>query len=280
MTSALRNPNDRWWVWCAAIACAFVAGACGYYDDTSEVVTPAPPGADASVRGTITYRERIALSPDAVVTVQLRDTSLADAASVLIAEQTISNPGQVPIDFELRYVSDEIDDRNVYSVSAVITEGDGRMAFTNDTAFDVITRGNPRRVDMTLVMVEPPPELAPAGWSRTDPDRVETPVHATDVRMIWEGATGTKSSGYLRVLFVTSSEDGCYRIGREEAVRSGGRFEVTVTAWVPAPVPWAQDCSERDLELDAIVHLGDGFISGETFEVVLNGERAYSFTAP
>lgn len=106
------------------------------------------------------YRERIALSPDAVVTVQLRDTSYADAAAVLIAEQVISNPGQVPIDFNLRYASDEIDDRNTYSISAVITEGDGRMAFINDTAYDVITRGNPRRVDMTLVMVEPPPATA------------------------------------------------------------------------------------------------------------------------
>ena len=68
----------------------------------------------------------------------------------------------MPIDFDLRYVSDEIDDRNTYSISAVITEGDGpRMAFTNDTAYDVITRGNPRRVDMTLVMVEPPPEVTP-----------------------------------------------------------------------------------------------------------------------
>ena len=263
-----------------AIALALVAGACGYYDDNTEIVTPAPPGADASVRGTITYRERIALTPDAVVTVQLRDTSLADAASVLIAEQIISSPGQVPIDFNLHYVSDEIDDRNVYSVSATITEGDGRMAFTNDTAYDVITRGNPRRVDMRLVMVEPPPELAPDGWSPTNPDRVEAPVHATDVAMIWESSTGSQSSGYLRVAFTTSSEDGCYHIGREEAVRNGSRFEVAVTAWVPAPVPWAQDCSERDLELDAIVHLGDGFISGETFEVILNGQRTFTFTAP
>lgn len=261
-----------------AIALALVAGAC-VYDSTTEAGLE-PVGADASVRGTITYHERIALTPDAVVTVQLRDTSLADAASVLVAEQIISSPGQVPIDFELRYVSDEIDDGNTYSISAVITEGDGRMAFTNDTAYDVIIRGNPRRVDMTLVMVEPPPELAPEGWSPTDPDRVEAPVHATDVAMIWEGATGSQSSGYLRVAFATSSEDGCYHIGREEAVRSGGRYEVTITARVPAPVPWAQDCSERDLELDAIVHLGDGFISGETFEVVLNGQRTFTFTAP
>ena len=259
----------------AAVGLALVAGACGYYDDSTEVINPAPPGADASVRGTITYRERIALTPDAVVTVQLRDTTYADAAAVLIAEQIIASPGQVPIDFDVRYPSDEIDDRNTYSVSAVITESDGRMAFTNDTSYDVITRGNPRRVDMTLVMVEPPPELVPDGWSRTDPDRVETPVNVTDVQMIWEGA-----SGYLRVVFATSSEDGCYRIGREEASRHGARYDVMVTAWVPAPTGWEQDCSDRDLELDAIVHLGDAFVPGEILDVVVNGERTVTFTAP
>lgn len=261
-----------------AIALALVAAACAPYDATTEAVIE-PVGADASVRGTITYRERIALSPDAVVTVQLRDTSYADAAAVLIDEQIISNPGQVPIDFNLRYASDEIDNRNTYSVSAVITEGDGRMAFTNDTAYDVITRGNPRRVDMTLVMVEPPPELAPEGWSPTDPERVEAPVHVTGVEMLWEGITSSGSDGYLRVNFAISREDGCYHIGREDVTRNGNRYDVTVTAFVPAPLPWAQDCSERDLELDAIVHLGE-IASGDTVHVTVNNQHDYSFTAP
>jgi len=41
-------------------------------------------------------------------------------------------------------------ERIALSSDALVTESDGRMAFTNDTAYDVITRGNPRRVDMTL----------------------------------------------------------------------------------------------------------------------------------
>ena len=57
---------------------------------------------------------------------------------MLVTEQIISDPGQVPIDFDLSYSSDEIDERNTYSISAVITEGDGRMTYTNDTAYDVI----------------------------------------------------------------------------------------------------------------------------------------------
>ena len=62
--------------------------------------TSEPP---AVVTGTVTYRERIALSPQAVVEVKLEDVSRADAAAVTIGEQTITNPGQVPIDFEIEY---------------------------------------------------------------------------------------------------------------------------------------------------------------------------------
>lgn len=123
------------------------------------VATPTvDPDANASVTGTVTYRERIALSPGAVVTVQLRDTSLMDVASELIAEQVITNPGQVPVAFEVRYNTDDINPRNTYSIEATITESDGRLAFIDDTAYDVITRGNPTRIDMVLVIVQPPPD--------------------------------------------------------------------------------------------------------------------------
>ena len=114
----------------------------------------------SSVSGTVTYREPIALTPGATLTVEIRDTSLIDAAAELIAEQVITDPGQVPISFEVPYDPDDIESRNTYSVSARIVESDGRLAFTNDTAYDVITGGNPQRVDMVLVVVEPPPETA------------------------------------------------------------------------------------------------------------------------
>ena len=115
-------------------------------------------GSGSSVTGTVTYRERIALTPEAELIVQIRDTSLLDVASELIAEQVISDPGQGPIKFELEYDPDVIDPGNTYSVSARIVESGDRLAFINDTAHDVITRGNPKRVDMVLVLVEPPQE--------------------------------------------------------------------------------------------------------------------------
>ena len=47
------------------------------------------PPIGSRVTGSVTYRERIALPPTAVVTVRLVDVSRADAPSVLIAEQVI-----------------------------------------------------------------------------------------------------------------------------------------------------------------------------------------------
>ena len=46
-----------------------------------------------SVSGTITYRERIHLSPGAVVKVSLSDTSYADGPSVLVAHHNITAGG-------------------------------------------------------------------------------------------------------------------------------------------------------------------------------------------
>ena len=232
-------------------------------------------GAGSSVTGTVTYRERIALTPGATLIVQIRDTSYADAAAELIAEQVISDPGQVPINFEVSYDSDDIDSRNTYSVSARIEESDGRLAFINDTAYDVITRGNPKRVDMGLVLVEPPPEMVDGEFSAEDRRPVEEPVHVTGTEVTFEG-----QQVYVHVVFEVADVEGCYRRGREEAAIDGGRIVVDVTAWVPRPSPWAIDCSDRTLELDAYVYAGDAFVIGETYTVEVNGEGSLTFAVP
>ena len=235
-------------------------------------------GREPSVSGTVTYRERIALTPDARLTVQIRDTSYADAAAELIAEQIILDPGQVPITFEVDYDPDDIESRNTYSVSARIEESDGRLAFINDTAYDVITRGNPKNVNMVLVLVEPPPEMVDGEWRAEDRRPVEEPVHVTGTELLWEG-----DQAFAHVLFAISEVDGCYRIGREEARVDGSRIVVEVTAWVPRPSPWAIDCSERTLELDAYVHLGnagDTLATGETYNVEINGRESPTLAVP
>jgi len=104
----------------------------------------------ATVSGTVNYRERIALTPEAVVLVQLLDVSLADASAKQIAIQTIKPKHQVPIPFELIYDPADIDERMTYAVRATIREG-GRLLFTTDRHYPVLTRGHPHHADLVLV---------------------------------------------------------------------------------------------------------------------------------
>ena len=229
----------------------------------------------SSVTGTVTHSERVELTPGATLIVRIRDTSYADGPAELIAEQVITDPGQVPIKFEVPYDRDDINSRNTYSVSARIEESDGRLAFINDTAYDVITRGNPKKVNMVLVLVEPPPEMVDGEWSAEDRLPVEEPVHVTGTAIIWEG-----EQVYVHVVFEVSDVEGCYRRGREDATVDGTRILVDVTAWVPPPTPWAIDCSDRNLELDAVVYASDSLATGETYTVEVNGKQELTSSVP
>ena len=102
------------------------------------------------VIGTVSYRERVALPPDAVVEVVLLDVSRMDVAATTIAEQTIKPSGQVPIKFELVYDTAAIDPRMQYAVRATIKRRDNYL-FVTDRSYPVLTRGSSDRVDLILV---------------------------------------------------------------------------------------------------------------------------------
>lgn len=120
--------------------------ACG--NESGEVSTQ-----DNVISGTVTYRQRIALPPTAVLTVRLEDVSRADASATIVSEQRIETAGkQVPIPFDLVFDWKKIQERNRYSVRAEITDG-GRLLYVSDTASPVLTQGNPRTVDITVVPI-------------------------------------------------------------------------------------------------------------------------------
>ena len=217
---------------------------------------------NASVSGTVTYRERIALTPDATLHVQLRDVSLQDAASRLIAEQVIQNPGQVPIKFKIEYNRDDLDPRNTYAIQARIKESDGRLAFINDTAYDVITRGNPDNVDMLLVRVDAPQ------W-------VEVPVSIVGARLL-----RPEPENLLMVTFHQSSIEGCSRPGAQEFKVDGSEIIVKLTRMAPPPDPSGIPCHEDLLELESIVRLGDNIAPGQTYHVTVNDRVTTAFTLP
>ncbi len=106
--------------------------------------------ATGQVTGSVTYRERIALPPTAVVQVRLVDVSRADAPAVLIAEQVIRTEGrQVPFEFALAYDESRILPAHTYAVQVRIEVGD-KLLFISDTMHPVITRGAPSRVDIVV----------------------------------------------------------------------------------------------------------------------------------
>jgi putative lipoprotein len=110
----------------------------------------------ATITGTVTYLQRMALPTNAVILVQLLDVSLADAPSKVVAEQSISlGQRQVPIPFTLNYDASKIDEKHSYSLSAKITV-DGVLRFTSDQSYPVLTRGTPSKADIVLKQVSSP----------------------------------------------------------------------------------------------------------------------------
>lgn len=260
---------------CAATILIAALAACqgGPDPEESKLEITSGRSPDASVSGTVDYRERLNLSEGATLIVELRDVSYADASAPLIARQTISGPGQVPIGFKVEYSRADIDARSRYSISARIIESDGRLAFTNDTAYEVITHGKPDRVDMLLVLVEPPPELAGEGsdWRTW----VEVPV-----RVISANLLPNEPETVLRIDYYQSTIEGCARPGSQNLELNGYDIKVTVTLMQPPPTPWAIDCDEQVVELDAIEHIRGPLETGQTYRVFANGRETTTFTLP
>ena len=104
------------------------------------------------ITGTVTYRNRSALPPTAVIEVTLQDISLADAPATVISTQKIEAGGwQAPFAYELAYDPAQIDPKNTYSVSARITEG-SQLLFISDKIYPVLTRDAPLTAVDILVM--------------------------------------------------------------------------------------------------------------------------------
>jgi putative lipoprotein len=106
---------------------------------------------NAQLTGTIVYHERFALPSDAVIDVQLLDTSVADIAAQTVAEVIINAEGrQVPVPFTLAYDPAQIVPAHHYSVRATIRSGDGMLMFSTTQAYPVLTYGAPSKISLLL----------------------------------------------------------------------------------------------------------------------------------
>lgn len=106
-----------------------------------------------NVSGTVNISQRVALPPDAVLTVTMSDASLADAPSRVIAQKVARTGGkQAPFTFILPYNPQDVPPNARVILSAAVTVN-GHLAFITDSIKEVVNRGQGTKADLQLVPV-------------------------------------------------------------------------------------------------------------------------------
>jgi putative lipoprotein len=117
-------------------------------------VQPPAVSSFVDISGSVSYRLRIALPPDAILTIKVQDTSRADAKALTLAEQTIELAGQqVPIAFNLVVDRDLIGKKRARITLSARIEQHGKLLFINDKSYPVKLVDGKSHVDMDLRQV-------------------------------------------------------------------------------------------------------------------------------
>jgi len=104
-----------------------------------------------TLEGTVTYRQRSALTPEAVVFVDLRDAG-APAEEPPLARARVLSPGQAPMPFHLIYDPASLDPARSYSLSARIADR-GELRFVTEKPVPLPTAGDAPPVEIVVVPV-------------------------------------------------------------------------------------------------------------------------------
>jgi putative lipoprotein len=103
---------------------------------------------------TVSYRERIALPPDAELQVEIQDVSRADAPATVLDHQRVP-VSRVPITVRLGVDDAIINEKHSYSARGAIFSA-GKVLFRSTSVTPVLTRGAPDAVDLQLVAAGTP----------------------------------------------------------------------------------------------------------------------------
>lgn len=116
---------------------------------------PSPKAPVRAVVGSVDVRDRMEFPADAVLVVELRDASRADANAPVVAQQAVRLEGlKPPFKFTLPVEPSRLNPAGQYSVSARITRGNQPM-YINESSFPVLTQGAGVQADLMLVRVGP-----------------------------------------------------------------------------------------------------------------------------
>jgi putative lipoprotein len=124
------------------LAAVLASASCGAAAEPT-----APRARPTMIAGEVTYRERIALLPDAALRVRLLDV-LPDKPAEVVAERTLRPSGNVPIRFELPYEAQRIDPAHTYAVDARLTSGNREWITIEQ--HKVLTGGAPATVRIVV----------------------------------------------------------------------------------------------------------------------------------
>ncbi len=116
------------WLLRAALPMAAMVGAAG-------LVGCASTENNVEINGSVWFRERLALPPESVLTVQVQDVSRMDVAAEVLGEMTVSVQS-VPKDFSFVFKRDQFKPGHTYAVGARIRQGD-KLLFINTQSYTV-----------------------------------------------------------------------------------------------------------------------------------------------
>lgn len=146
----------------SGVAMAVALSACADKSADVAVPTATPNGINTlsqqairqhNVSGTIWIKQKVALPPDAVLTVTLSDASLADAPSKVLAQRAVRTEGkQAPFSFVLPYNPSDVQPNARILLSAAVTIND-KLVFITDTVQEAVNKGG-TKIDLTLVPVQ------------------------------------------------------------------------------------------------------------------------------
>lgn len=202
-----------------------------------------------TLEGTATYRERIALPPDALFEVELLDVSRADAPAVVLGRSKLDPAGQPPFRFEIVYDDDAVRLGRRYTVRANVKQR-GRLLFTTDRVYPVLEgRNAPLSVLLVSVHGGPQPESMGEGIGVLPVEScgrspAEIPLRGTYwklVRLEGKPVAAAEKQREAHLVFAAEAlrvagSAGCNRVaGRFELEGDGLRFSQMATTMMSCP---------------------------------------------
>ena len=144
--------------WHVMSGAALAVALAGCADKSANIPVPTPGAeltgqpviAQPNVSGSIYIRQKIALPPDAALTVTLSDASLANAPAKVLAQRVVRTEGkQAPFHYVLPFNPADVQPDARILLSAAITL-DNKVIFMADSVKSAVNNGG-TKIDLTLV---------------------------------------------------------------------------------------------------------------------------------